>query len=881
MSDCDVAHPNAFALPMPSDPSSAPLRFGRCEIHPAQRALRIDGQPAALGARAFDLLLALAQRRDRLVTKQELLDLVWPGVVVEEHNIATQVGTLRKVLGAHAIATVPGRGYRFTAPLDDDKPAPPARASVEAETRSFTPPRLAPLLGRDADMAAIAALLESDRLITVVGAGGIGKSLLLRHLLAQQAARWADGVCWIEMAGISDAALLPARIAQSLGVRLGGPDPVKALAMSMAGLTLLLALDNAEHLRAGVAGLAGALLDGAPGLKLLVTSQTPLRLAGERVYRIGPLAVPQAALPAAQALGFASVALFVERARAADAHFVFGDPQAADAIEVCRRLDGLPLAIELAAARAPLLGLPRLASMMQDRLRLLTRNRDARAPARQQTLRAALEWTHALLDEAERKVFRRLAVIEDSASLSFIQGIVADDGGELDTWAVLDALSTLVDRSLAVVVSPDAAEPRYRVLETPRAYAFEQLDTADERALMQRRHAHALARRFQAAYQERWSGRQRIDAWQREILADESNARAALAWAIAAKQPEVAVILAVTLHAALPTWSRLDFTDFDRDALYDALVARGAPAGLQLEALWFAVRPLYHPSQARLEALIEAMLSLARQVDRDAADRWPLYRSLRLWILSKAYMAATPVDVMRAALAELDAIEDPTWPPHRLALGLEARSIALSAIDGLSTPEEELRIARATLATLEAAGADDRTAATASLVNTELRSGTAVAAVDIGERGLAALTGSRDQFGRFAISVNLVLALLALDRTARARELLQTVWPIAIRVRMTFACVDLPGLLAALEARPRAAAALAGYAEALHDAFNMKRQANERHARDRTVALARAALGDADYDALFEQGRKLPESEVAAVAFATGDASMHPPGGRG
>ena len=257
-----------------------------------------------------------------------------------------------------------------------------------------------------------------------------------------------------------------------------------------------MALDNAEQLVDPVARLCAALCEAAPGLRLVVTSQVPLKLAAERVYRIGALAVPQGALPAAQAREFGAVALFTERAQAADSRFVLTDANAPAVIELCRALDGLALAIELAAARAPMLGVQRLASSMQDRLKLLTTSRNRAAPARQQTLRAALEWSHGFLDERERAVFRRLTVFAGSGSLAMIQQVVADPAGagELDAWAVLDALAVLVDRSLVTVLQgDDTAEPRYRLLDSPRAYALERLKEAGEEAALRRRHMQAVA----------------------------------------------------------------------------------------------------------------------------------------------------------------------------------------------------------------------------------------------------------------------------------------------------------------------------------------------------------------------------------------------------
>jgi predicted ATPase len=203
-------------------------------------------------------------------------------------------------------------------------------------------------------------------------------------------------------------------------------------------------------------------------------------------------------------LRFGAVALFAERAQAVDQRFAMTDATAPAVIEACRALDGLPLAIELAAARAPTLGMPRLLASMHERLQLLTASRNRAAPARQQTLRSAVDWSHGLLQAREQQVFRRLGVMAGSASLGFIQQVLVDaDDGSFDVWAVFDALDTLVDRSLvAVLASGDAGEPRYRLLETPRAYALERLRAAGEVPALQRRHALAVAAMFDAAYAE-------------------------------------------------------------------------------------------------------------------------------------------------------------------------------------------------------------------------------------------------------------------------------------------------------------------------------------------------------------------------------------------
>jgi predicted ATPase/DNA-binding winged helix-turn-helix (wHTH) protein len=852
------------------------LRFGRFEIRPAERVLRVAGQEVSVGARAFDILLALAQRRGRLVTKQELLDLVWPGVVVEEHNIAAHISSLRKLLGAQAIATIPGRGYRFTASSDEGEsagamPTPAASAThAPAAARTHLPLQLTPLLGRDEDVSALAGLLERHRIVTVVGAGGIGKSLLAQHLLRDLSDRYPHGACWVELADVSDPAVLPARIADALGVRPGTGEPLAGLCVAAASLTLLIALDNAEHLLVDVAHTVAALLDAAPGLRLIVTSQAPLRLAAEQIYRVGPLAVPQGPLPAALAQTFGAVALFVERARGADAHFVLSNESAPAAIELCQQLDGLPLAIELAAVRAPLLGVRQLAASMQNRLQLLTLNRDAGAPARQQTLRAALDWSCSFLGQSERTVFRRLGVIAHSASLPLIQQIVADEKGDLDAWAALDALAALVNRSLVTVLLDDDGEPRYRLLESPRLLALEQLDAAGERGILQRRHAHALAAAFDAAWDDRWSGRVGMDRWAARILLDASNARDAIAWARSVDDPEIAVTIAATLFMALPRWSHIERMELGD--LCESLVERLELPQLRLRACIVAVRPFLHRSQQRSLVVAGNGLAVARSLDREAPDRWRLYQALCEWMRAAAIVTQPPLEALRAAAIELDALENSHWPPQRLVEGCASRRLARLPFDDPARPTEHLALTHRWLAAMEAAGADTAPCF-GILIDAELECGHVRAAVAVGERTLAQLTGTRDEWSLLNVRVNLAMAQLAMDDTQRARPLLQASHPSALHFGLPALCSDYLALLAAIESRPRTAARLAGYADAAYAARGLFRHPNEVAARERTRALARAALDDATFDQLVADGQTLRAERAAALAFAKEDAA--------
>ena len=867
--------------------SANPLRFGpagRFELQAHERRLLVDGAPANLGARAFDLLLVLAERPGQLLTKHDLMDQVWPGVIVEENNLAAQISALRKVLGGDLIATIPGRGYRFTA-RTEAAPAdaaaalatalPPEDSHLYAEPptlRTNLPERPPPLIGRGGDLAALAALVDAHRLVTLVGAGGMGKTRLAQAFLHAQRDAYRHGVCWIELASVGDPAALPGAIASALGVRPPAGEPLAGLAGAVAQLQMLIAFDNAEHLLDEVARVTHALLDKAPGLRIVVTSQVPLKLAAERVFRLEALAVPQGPLPASQAVDFGAVALFTERAQAADARFALTDANAPSVIALCAALDGLALAIELAAARVPMFGVQRLAASMQDRLQLLTTSRDRDAPARHQTLRAAVEWSHGLLNEREQTVFRRLSVFAGSASLAMIQRVVADsppDAG-LDEWAVLDALSGLVDRSLvAVVGGVDDAEPRYRLLASPRALALEQLLAAGEEAPLRRRHALALGELFDRHWHTRHSGAVRVDDWKREIELDAANATEAMAWAARAGLADCALTIGATwLHAM----SR--FMHADRMGLADACTALAAQAQapeLRMRAALATARAWTNPRKRRAFAAVDQALELARTIDASAPDRWLLYRALGQWVVSGSSLADMPPAALTAALAELARIEDASWPPHRLDIGLEAQSFFLSRSDaGPEAATARLALIRRTAA-ISAQLGDDLETSLNNLMDAELASGDVDAAARTGRALIEQLSGSRNEHILAYARLNLGACHLALDETEPARAMLQAAWAKAGAFEMQPYCADYLALLAAVERRPHAAAWLAGYSDEGYRLKSEGRERNEAAASQRVQSLAVAEIGAAAFENARAGGCALTDDQVAALAFASAD----------
>jgi predicted ATPase/DNA-binding winged helix-turn-helix (wHTH) protein len=472
--------------------SPVEFRFGHFVVAPQRRLVSRAGEPIKLGARAFDLLLALIEWRDQIATKDDLLNKVWRGLTVEEGNLQVQVNALRKALGNGVIATVPGQGYRFVAPVETASATGergPAASAATARAGNL-PTRLPPLIGRDAEFTNLCPQLDRHRLVTIVGAGGIGKTRLA--LALGRSRHHAAGAWLVELAAMTDPELVAPTVGRLLNVPLGPQKEARAaLAEALRDQDLLLILDNAEHLADGVAALAAELLAQAPGVRLLVTSQEPLKLAEEHVFRLGPLELPPDPHPAT-ARTFGAVALFAARAEEADARFVLDSGNVEAVVDICRALDGLPLALELAAARVPLLGVEGVRARLGGRLMLLKGGlRDM--PSRHRTLRETLAWSYALLSADEQVLLDRLGIFAGGFSVAAAQA-VAPDGA--DAWSALDTLAALVDKSLVVVGAGPL--PRYHLLESTRAFAQERLRETGSLEDARRRHAAATVQSLRA-----------------------------------------------------------------------------------------------------------------------------------------------------------------------------------------------------------------------------------------------------------------------------------------------------------------------------------------------------------------------------------------------
>lgn len=610
-------------------PPIGEVAFGAFRLVPHERALYRHGMPVRLTGRAFDLLVALVERAGTVVGKDELIACVWPHTVVEEGNLRVHIGALRKALGNDQpyVENVVGRGYSFVAPLHL-----PREQAIVAPHCALLPaqPRL---VGRVPVLDHLVRELAGTRLLTIAGPGGMGKTSVAQALAVRAAARFGRHVYVADLAPLADPALLPGAVARAFG--LAAPLSAEALADALPQALRtgrgLLVLDGCEHLIDAARALATALLGRTRELHLLATSREPLRAGGERVFRLPPLAVPAApvfAQPSAQcsaqfsdpaALGtYPSVQLFVERA-SADGGFVLDAHNAAAVAEICRRLDGIPLALELAAGRAAFFGVHELARRLSDRFAVLTRGRRTALP-RHQTLRATLDWSHALLAPAEQAVLRRLAVFRGGFTA---EGAAAVAGcGDFGAPALAGHMAQLAAKSMLAA----DADGRYRLLDTTRAYALEQLRAAGEEGAVAERHLRYCCMLLARADHDANA----LDAVVQELRLD--DVRAALDWAFG---PGGAPLLGARLAAAsAPLWYRHSMMEDYRARLGPALACASAAgsAGLPLAAaLNLALgHTLLHAGDVaapRAEAFGRALALAERLGDHGAAVRalWGCY----------------------------------------------------------------------------------------------------------------------------------------------------------------------------------------------------------------------------------------------------------------
>lgn len=533
------------------------LRFGPFSIVPARRSLTQDGETVPLGSRATDILLFLLSEPGTLKTNPEIVSAVWPSTFVDDANLRVHVSALRKALGdtqrePRYIANVPGRGYRFVAEVARSLPL--REAVMRPKPR--IPTGTARIFGRDQTVQAIARQLEKARLTTVAGTGGIGKSTIARAVVATLPAHC--DIVWIDLSEIADGNLIPAVIASSLGISARSDDLMRDIAQALEGSDGLLVLDSCEHVVSRAAELCEDILARTARLRILATSREPLRAEGERVHRLTALDLPSGTCGAAEAMASPAVQLFVDRADACLGGYELTDEDAPHVIDICARLDGIALAIELAAGRLETVGVQGLSRALTDCFRVLTRGRRTALP-RHQTLRATLDWSYLILPPAEQRALSELSVFRGRFTSDAAGAVFSDCLAE-------EMLAALVAKSL-VIADRSADGTDYRLLDTTRLYASEKLAESGATDSVMARFTTYLCGLFEGSEQELYS--LSTELWSQDFVQQLPAVRSALHWALSeAGDPLAGARLTI---ASLPLFFRLSLVDECLSAVTQAI----------------------------------------------------------------------------------------------------------------------------------------------------------------------------------------------------------------------------------------------------------------------------------------------------------------------
>jgi predicted ATPase/DNA-binding winged helix-turn-helix (wHTH) protein len=510
----------------------AMIQIGKLQVSLEHRDIRLHGERVRISCRAFDILELLVEKDGALVSKEEIMRRVWPNTIVEENNLQVHIAAIRKALGAdrEMIVTAPGRGYRLTGVKTSSGvgAADMDEGVLDAPSGHPDNPLLhaSALVGRQCDVAKVLGAIEHAQLVTLVGSGGVGKTRVAVEAARLLLPRFPDGVAFVSLAPVSDRRLVLNALTTALGVKISPCcGSLAHIAHELSNKRLLIVLDNCEHLVVAAAAMAEVLAAAGNGIRVLATSREALRVRNEVLCQVPPLEVPDRESPSCEVLQAGAVQLFLSRARAVDPQFSSDEHCVCLIGEVCRRLDGIPLAIELAAARAAVFGLEVLATRLDDGLRILSGGCRTASP-RHQTLKATLDWSYRLLNDTERGILCWLGVFVDTFTFDAVCHVGASQA--LTQVEVMDALEGLVLKSL-VIRTGASASPRYRLLKTTRAYALQQLDDNGARNAASLAHATWFCESFKGAERgpEMKSPNDRLADFRHEL----GNVLAALHWA--------------------------------------------------------------------------------------------------------------------------------------------------------------------------------------------------------------------------------------------------------------------------------------------------------------------------------------------------------------
>jgi predicted ATPase/predicted negative regulator of RcsB-dependent stress response len=766
-------------------------------------------------------------------------------------------GATVRDLGPHRLKDLqrPERLFQIQHP---DLPADfPSLRSLDARPHNL-PVQLTSFIGREEDLTEVKRLLGTSRLLTLLGSGGAGKTRLALQVAAECLDLLADGVWLVEFAPITDPALVPQTAAQALGLREPARSATEALTDFLRPKALLLILDNCEHVLAASADLSALLLRACPEVRILATSRETLGVAGETTYRVPSLPLPDPQrLPSLQTMTqYAGIRLFVERAALYQPDFSVNEGNARTIAEICRQLDGIPLAIELAAARVKVLSVEQIAARLRDRFKLLTGGARMSLP-HHQTLRAAMDWSYDLLPGEEQALFRRLAAFAGGFTLEAAESVCPGDGIEADQ--VLDLLSRLVDKSLVVVDHHAGPEARYRLLETVRQYALERLMESGEAERIRLRHRDAFLNLAERAELELQGPGQK--AWFDRLEAEHDNFRAALDWARAAGDREAALRLAGALWWF---WEVRGYWTEGRQWLNDTLARAGeASTAARVKALnASASLALKQGEYKQAAAMAEESLILSRQLgDKRAAASCLVVLGVHACVLEDYKRA----EALGGESLNLSREAGDNW-------GAAWANITLAMV-----AKEEKDYARAS-ATLEEA--------LAQLRGFGHQWGAAVALLQMGlvrrdqrefEQATQLLEQAREQFSQLGdkayaayTQLNLGQVAAALGDYERATALYRATLAVRRELkdrRGMATCLTALGCCSAALREYDRAARLFGAAEALREAARAVIPAYFREEYERKRAETAAALGDEAFKTAWAAGRAMPLERALEFAL--------------
>ena len=637
-------------------------KFGVFELNTARCVLLREKSPIRLGSRAFAILTMLVENADRIVRTDELTARVWPGITVSDSNLRVHLAAIRRALsdngdGNRVILTTPGVGYKFDVPVTIQK------LSAQQRSNSNVPAALVDLIGRDAVIRELVETVEKHRFVSIVGSGGIGKTSVALAVARRAMERYSEGACFVDLASVDNHSALLLALSSPLKLQLVSGEDESAIIDALREREMLLVLDNCEQTLDNAAALAETILRDCPHVHLLATSREPLRAEGEFVRRLLPLQSPpvdEESLTTSDALEFPAAQLFVRRARASFAGFSLQDTDGPALAEICNKLDGMPLAIELAATRVDLFDLKRLSEQLDHLLQFLTRGRRT-AQERHRTLRATLDWSFRLLSKSEQLLFARLGVFRNAFDREAALTVAVDECLRKDD--VLDGLANLSAKSL-LVVSSENQSPIFRLLESARSYGGEKLTASGEEDTTRRRHAAYLVQRLSQMDTKAVSARASNHALYTR-LADEI--RSSVAWSFSGGDKAIGVKL-VASSAFL--WSELSLFEEYKQYVDKALqIARGIPnsAREELRLLDAAGPAIYETlgSVPELYTTANRVLELAAELDDRKAETGGLHSLWRYHHGRGEYAAALEISERVRRSLEDNRKGELWWKPLR------------------------------------------------------------------------------------------------------------------------------------------------------------------------------------------------------------------------